>query len=611
MRSENEQVHYRTRFRLCPFETKKPAIVAAYFEIMGWVLSKERKNAALHQYLTSPDGAQAYIGGTLSWPNGYSGGLTTGPFSCLCTRAVFDGSKLPRAWVMEYDEPDSSNRFRHWHTSIGMVAENDDCCQLNLKVSYYTIPSYVGRSLPDPDPNIPRIAKSLFDLSDYQACIGETIVRTKCNYLTCKGFNDFAEELISTQRDLPLILITSDERGVYPIANLDKLAQSLVGIANVYALDESNGYLKAMRFDLFSHDTPAYLYNCGKSTLRIYRPGVDLSDPNGARNHLFITYDRLKKYGDSISSVLNRSLARSYLKGKSEVLDTRDIEWLERKKDMLALKKRMAELQKSSSADIDRSEERAQALALKDHKQTIAALEKLLEEETEERQTWQALANEYASVSEELQQQLDSAKSEDSNVSELENKISLLQYNTEQERERADREKGVRESLEKRTKAIETFCKLPESPYEALNLFSRLWASKIIVLPEAYESAKRYTKGSTAETWKALVSMATVLWRLKFIDNAGGSLIKSFQSETSFELAMTELKLTKANDELMRLRQRRYNGETIDITPHVKGKGTSKLDPLRIHFAFDDENEKIVIGHCGQHLPTSGTAKVK
>lgn len=271
----------------------------------------------------------------------------------------------------------------------------------------------------------------------------------------------------------------------------------------------------------------------------------------------------------------------------------------------------MAELQKSSSADIDRSEERAQALALKDHKQTIAALEKLLEEETEERQTWQALANEYASVSEELQQQLDSAKSEDSNVSELENKISLLQYNTEQERERADREKGVRESLEKRTKAIETFCKLPESPYEALNLFSRLWASKIIVLPEAYESAKRYTKGSTAETWKALVSMATVLWRLKFIDNAGGSLIKSFQSETSFELAMTELKLTKANDELMRLRQRRYNGETIDITPHVKGKGTSKLDPLRIHFAFDDENEKIVIGHCGQHLPTSGTAKVK
>lgn len=42
----------------------------------------------------------------------------------------------------------------------------------------------------------------------------------------------------------------------------------------------------------------------------------------------------------------------------------------------------------------------------------------------------------------------------------------------------------------------------------------------------------------------------------------------------------------------MRLRQRKYNGETIDITPHVKGKGASKLDPLRIHFAFDDETEK-------------------
>lgn len=240
---------------------------------------------------------------------------------------------------MKYDEPDSSNRFRHWHTSIGMVAENDGCCQLNLKISYYTIPSYVGRSLPGPDPNTPRIAKNLFGVSEYQAFIGETIVRTKCNYLTCKGFNDFAEKLVSTQRDLSLILVTSGERGIYPIANLDKLARSLVGIANVYALDESNGYLKAMRFNLFSHDTPAYLYNCGKSTLRIYRPRVDPSDSDGARNRLFITCGRLKNYDYSISNVLNRSLARSYLKGRSEVLDTRDIEWLERKKDMLALKK--------------------------------------------------------------------------------------------------------------------------------------------------------------------------------------------------------------------------------------------------------------------------------
>ena len=40
---------------------------------------------------------------------------------------------------------------------------------------------------------------------------------------------------------------------------------------------------------------------------------------------------------------------------------------------------------------------------------------------------------------------------------------------------------------------------------------------------------------------------------------------------------MTELKLTKANDEMVKLRQRACIGKTIDIAPHVKGKDSSKF----------------------------------
>ena len=611
MRSENEQVHYRTRFKLRPRGSNNPAAATAYREIMRWVLQKERSNVELLGLLASHDGAQAYLDGTLSWPNGYAGGLTSSGISFLCTRALFEDSPIPKAWVMEYDEPDQRTRFRHWHTCIGLISGDSGCCQINLKISYYTIPGYVGRPLPDPDPNIPRLARSLFTLKDYQACIGDTVVNTSCTHLTCDNFNEFAEELQNPQRELPLILVATDEYGNFPIHDVDSLATSLMGIANVYALNEADGRLKAMKFNLFNYDETAYKYGCARSTLWIYRPGVDLTNPEGAHDHFYFKAEQLNRYGREITKVLNRSLARSFTKGKSEVLTTDDIDWLERRKAMASLRKRMAELQDNAVSEAEREAERAHALTLKSSKETIAALKELLKGEVEERKTWQGLANEYATANEELQQRIDDAKDDESEAQVLEGKISSLQYRLEQERDRADRSATKLRELEKTAQAIEAFTQIPESPYESLSLFDRLWPTRAVVLPEAYDSAKEYGQGSAVETWKLLTAIATVLWRLKFEENAGGNLTRRFQDETSIEIARTELKLTKANADFMHLRQRRYNGKVIDITPHVKGKGNSKFDPLRIHFAFDDDNRKIVIGHCGRHLPTSGTAKVR
>lgn len=61
--------------------------------------------------------------------------------------------------------------------------------------------------------------------------------------------------------------------------------------------------------------------------------------------------------------------------------------------------------------------------------------------------------------------------------------------------------------------------------------------------------------------------------------------------------------------ELIWLRQLTYKGNQICILPHVKGNGRNRRDPFRLHFCFDDEAQLIVIGHCGSHLPTSGTAR--
>ena len=43
MRSENEQIHYRAKFRLSPYSTTTPSIVDAYRQIYAWVHDKEQR----------------------------------------------------------------------------------------------------------------------------------------------------------------------------------------------------------------------------------------------------------------------------------------------------------------------------------------------------------------------------------------------------------------------------------------------------------------------------------------------------------------------------------------------------------------------------------------
>jgi hypothetical protein len=58
----------------------------------------------------------------------------------------------------------------------------------------------------------------------------------------------------------------------------------------------------------------------------------------------------------------------------------------------------------------------------------------------------------------------------------------------------------------------------------------------------------------------------------------------------------------------MALRRVRYDGQDVDITPHVKwGNRVPKL--LRVHFYVDRQKGKLVIGHCGDHLDTYGTRR--
>lgn len=138
-----------------------------------------------------------------------------------------------------------------------------------------------------------------------------------------------------------------------------------------------------------------------------------------------------------------------------------------------------------------------------------------------------------------------------------------------------------------------------------LKLARSIWPERIVVLPEAMDSAKSYD-GNLAEEWDIVRGTATALYGLLFEDDGcEGQVAGEFQRRTGYELTFSESSATRARPDLMKMRERSYGGRTVDISAHIKGR--SQKNSFRLHFYIDRENELIVIGYAGCHMKTAGS----
>ena len=78
------------------------------------------------------------------------------------------------------------------------------------------------------------------------------------------------------------------------------------------------------------------------------------------------------------------------------------------------------------------------------------------------------------------------------------------------------------------------------------------------------------------------------------------------------EAAMHEGSMTRKDAGLMKLRDDEYEGKKISVEPHLKLK-SAKGEPThqRLHFCYDPELKKIIIGYLGDHLDSASTMHVK
>ena len=98
------------------------------------------------------------------------------------------------------------------------------------------------------------------------------------------------------------------------------------------------------------------------------------------------------------------------------------------------------------------------------------------------------------------------------------------------------------------------------------------------------------------------------MWDLMQSDNSPDPY-KEFYQLTGFKPARGEGPATRKDSGLMKQFTTIYNERVIDIEPHITinyGRNGQS-----IHFNFDSESQKIIVGHCGEHLDIYSTRKYK
>lgn len=193
-------------------------------------------------------------------------------------------------------------------------------------------------------------------------------------------------------------------------------------------------------------------------------------------------------------------------------------------------------------------------------------------------------------------------------VAEQEAKIASLAYHLQQARDSLEEARSEARVQYDRAAILECM-DLPTTPADVLDLASRAFADRLIVLGSARKSAEDFTRGSAVEVWAVLRSMAMVLHPLVF-GQGGGNVVYAYEAQTGFELTLREMKQIKRVESLARLRTITYKEQERSIAAHVKGRGRARGETLRVHFLADYDECKLVIAHCGEHLETYDTSSL-
>lgn len=487
-------------------------------------------------------------------------------------RSLWDqgDSEVPTFLALRFKHPETEGSlagWRFWVTDIGLEYRSIDESTLevlfSISNSHFIRSGFIGEP-GDPGINSPNIVKDIVRCEQWRCYAGPTVLRLDPIEINHGNVKEYAASIFSKERSVPMIFVSTSDDAKYSVDPF-VLAKKVVGNAIVaYEAEPSvSAYLNAKpHFDS---------YRCGHGAVRVYLPNADYSIAGDWRRHRFFLHREIEEVGDhEVTRIIAESLVRrSAFTRHSGIQNIDDLQRLqvERRLQQAIQNKQGAEIIQSYQAQVD-------------------SLKHQIEEKDAE-------LKDYCDLYDFAMADIDKLKMD---LKALETKnYNLITLNTSLTEELARNAQYQIQPLEE----------VPTNLQELLKLLETWYPGQVTVLKEAFDSADGYDVRDLKKSWKLLRSIPEQLYRVIFsID--GGDKRAEYSNRTGFDLSMTESKMTKNAKKLADQRTRLYKGKEIDINAHI-GFGTRKPNMLRVHFWIDNNEKKIVVGHCGDHLDVFST----
>ena len=142
------------------------------------------------------------------------------------------------------------------------------------------------------------------------------------------------------------------------------------------------------------------------------------------------------------------------------------------------------------------------------------------------------------------------------------------------------------------------------SPLDCIEFIEQVHGNSCSVLDSARSSAKKMTRFLYGRDLLDLLLRLVTTYRDALKDGGDSKARLVFGKS---EYAAKESETVMANKAMRRQRSFDYDGTTVEMFRHLKiGVDDDPTRTIRVHFHWDGNRQKIIIGYCGEHLPVSG-----
>lgn len=464
--------------------------------------------------------------------------------------------------IVEKRAPKQGYCLRQWTTEIGFEKLEDSSAIFSCVVSYSDVPGFIGPCEERPSPTLPKIIRMLMSDDSIHCFYGVDPLVAEAQHLGNGDFPSFWTKLLNPNREIPYIYI-SPKRKEYgseetiQIIDPQRLADSVCANAIVYYSDSLD----------FSREM-SYLcnenYGCYSGAVRVYMPHMIINDQNDQYRHRFLTAAYIAESGlDFIIQIFRKALAQNvnFYDSFFRISDCKEM------REEYKRQERLAQLRMH-------------------HKEEINKIQDIkLDEAINEEQKRLEVESHIKALNDELSQEKEKNYNLSSQIENL--------------RAAADRCNDLENSLKNRF-AIK---KLPENSSDVVGYFTNMFSDRIAFTSDAIKSLKDCSLQSQ-DLWKVLFYLSTLM--RDFMMNGISDPFGEFRNKTGINCARGEGSMTRKNKKLMTQFQTEYGGNLINIEPHI----TFPQEKQSIHFGFDEKSQKIIVGHCGNHLKIYSSLKV-